>query len=283
MKIGMNLLLWTDEPSCEHIALIERIKEWGFDGVEFQVDAMKEKDVNCIADVMKDLNMGVTCIAAMPVDLGNHASPIKQEREKAVDYIKHCVDISSALGSKVLGGPLTQGLGTFTGAGPTEQEKDWVAESLYRVADYSKKLDVRIALEPINRFEAYMANTVDMMLEIIDRVDSEYVGIHVDTHHGNIEELDICSAWEKAGDKIFLVHISENTRGIPGTGPGAPKKVFDTLLKIGYEGWLTIEAFNTSVKGLIPRLHLWRRFTENDEDIAIQGLSYIRKQLGLEL
>ncbi len=36
MKFGMNLLLWTDCPTvAEHGPLLEKLKTWGYDGVEF--------------------------------------------------------------------------------------------------------------------------------------------------------------------------------------------------------------------------------------------------------
>ncbi|HID23978.1 MAG TPA: sugar phosphate isomerase/epimerase, partial [Planctomycetaceae bacterium] len=34
MKYGMNLLLWTDAVTEEHYSLLEKIKGWGYDGVE---------------------------------------------------------------------------------------------------------------------------------------------------------------------------------------------------------------------------------------------------------
>ena len=43
MKYGMNLLLWTGDVTEEHFPLLEKIKGWGFDGVELLLMQMKEE------------------------------------------------------------------------------------------------------------------------------------------------------------------------------------------------------------------------------------------------
>ena len=279
MKVGMNLLLWTDLPSKKHIPLIHKIKEWGFDGIELSLDDMKLQDVKEIAHELKVIDMGVAGIVAIPASAGDPINPEKRLRDAAIDYMKRCIDKAAILGADVIAGPMYQGLGRFSGKGPTQQEKEWCAETFTKLAPYAKANNVVLAGEPINRFETYFVNTVDQAIEIVDMVNHDSFGIHVDTHHGNIEELDICNAWKKAGKRIKHVHISENTRGIPGTGPAVYPKIFQTLREIGYDGWLNIEAFNQSVPNLIARLHLWRPFAENDDIIAIEGCKYIRKYM----
>jgi hypothetical protein len=48
IKVGINLLLWTDKPSSQHVALLEQIRGWGFDGVEFPVLAMEARDIQVL-------------------------------------------------------------------------------------------------------------------------------------------------------------------------------------------------------------------------------------------
>ncbi|BDF59669.1 isomerase [Christensenellaceae bacterium] len=279
MKVGMNLLLWTDMPTRKHIPLIRKIKEWGFDGIELSLDDMEMQDVKEIAEELKKSDMGAAGIVALPADVADPINPEKRLRDAAVEYMKRCIDKAAVLGADVIAGPMYQGLGRFTGKGPTQQEKEWCAETFTKLAPYAKENNVVLAGEPINRFETYFVNTVDQAIEIVDMVNHENFGIHGDTHHGNIEELDIRGAWKKAGKRIKHIHISENTRGIPGTGPAVYPELFQTIREIGYDGWLNIEAFNQSVPGLIARLHLWRPFAESDDMIAIEGCKYIRKYM----
>jgi D-psicose/D-tagatose/L-ribulose 3-epimerase len=80
-------------------------------------------------------------------------------------------------------------------------------------------------------------------------------------------------------DRIHSVHISENNRGVPGSGHAITPEVFDVLKNGGYDGNLIIEAFNANVPGILPLLRLWRPFVSNTDEIAIKGLEFIRKHL----
>jgi D-psicose/D-tagatose/L-ribulose 3-epimerase len=97
--------------------------------------------------------------------------------------------------------------------------------------------------------------------------------------HANIEELDIAKAFGKALPYTKHVHISENNRGIPGTGHACGKEVFDVFKKGNYDGYLTIEAFNLGAPSLMGALHLWRTFAPSDDELAKEGYDYIKKVL----
>ncbi|GGG16742.1 sugar phosphate isomerase/epimerase family protein [Paenibacillus abyssi] len=280
MKVGMNLLLWTDNPTYkEHHGLLTNIKEWGFDGVEFQIAPMAAEDIKALSNHCDELGLGRTAILAMDAAAADPASSDKSLRDAAIEEIKKAVEKTREIGSDLLVGPIFQGLGRFTGQAPTEQEWKWAVETIRSAAEYAQQMGVKIALEPINRFEMYILNTVADGARFCEMVDMPNVGLLVDTHHGNIEESNTAEAWSKHAKHIFHVHISENNRGIPGSGQAISEDVFTTLKEINYDGWLTIEAFNGTVKGLVPRLHLWRKFAERDEDIAILGNQFIRKHL----
>ncbi|WP_443716496.1 sugar phosphate isomerase/epimerase family protein [Ruminococcus bromii] len=282
MNIGINLLLWTLRPTVEHIPLIHKIKEYGYAGVEMEVTEMTEKDAKVIGEELKKINMGATSIMLTPCEIGDPTSESKKERDAALEHIKRCADRAALLGADVMGGPMMEGFGKVVerrvDKGPTEQEIDWVADTMRRAAEYAKTLNIKIAMEVVNRFEMRMANTVGQMMEIVRRADMDNLGLHVDTHHGNIEEANICKAWEDAADKIFLVHLSENHRGIPGNGPAITPDVFKTLKKIDYQGWATVEAFFLNQPDMMSaRMKIWRKYAKNEEEIAVKGLEYIRQ------
>jgi len=83
------------------------------------------------------------------------------------------------------------------------------------------------------------------------------MGILADTHHGNIEELDIIESYTKFIDKNVNIHISENNRGIPGTGHAIPAS-FGAMQKAGYKRKLHSEAFNANVPQTLAFLRIWK-------------------------
>ena len=274
MKIGINLLLWTDAPTAEHLYLLEKIKNWGYDGVELPLDYMTDESVLLYRDELRRLGLEATGIISIAACDGDPISDDSSLREAALAYYRRCIDKAEILGITTVGGPLYQGLGRFTGNGPTVVEKERCVIFLKKIAPYAQKKNITLAGEAINRFETFFVNTIAQGTEIVDATACDNVGLHVDTYHGNFEELDICAAWKAAGKRIRHVHISENTRGIPGTGCAVHPELFEVLKEINYDGWLTIEAFSRAVPALSARLHIWREMA-SPEDIAVQGLQYI--------
>lgn len=280
MKIGMNLLLWTDHVSAEqHTGLFERIKGYGFDGVEVPMDGLNADEVKKIGQSLDRLGLERTAICAMKANIADPASKSERLRTSAVEYLKRTIDHTVLLGTDLLCGPMFQGLGRFSGKGPDFEEWQFAVETIRTVGLYAQTRGVRMALEPINRFEMYMVNTLGDGVRFIQDVGLSNVGLLADTHHSNIEESNVALAWEAAWPHIFHVHVSENNRGIPGTGHAIREDVLNLLNNNQYSGWVTIEAFNGNVPGLASRLHLWRRLSEHDDDAARIGIAFLKSKL----
>ena len=108
------------------------------------------------------------------------------------------------------------------------------------------------------------------------------VRIHFDTFHANIEEQDPAAALRSVAKELGHVHISENDRGIPGTGHNDWRGVLLTLKAIGYDGWLTIESFAQPEPELAAAAAIWRDLAPSGDVLARRGLRFI-KHLAREL
>ena len=105
------------------------------------------------------------------------------------------------------------------------------------------------------------------------------VKIHFDTFHSNIEERHPAAALRTVSRHyIGHVHISENDRGIPGTGHCDWKGILKALKEIGYDGWLTIESFSQPEPALAAAAAIWRDLSPSGDDLARQGLHFIKTQ-----
>lgn len=281
IKVGMNLLLWSDNPSyAQHHHLLDLCKKTGFDGVEFNVGLVSDSE-ECreFGEHARRLGLEVTTVGVFNPSVCNPVSPERALREAVYPEFKNYIDRTVAFGGKLICGPLYQGLGYFTGERPTKQEWDWSVEVMRPCFQYARENGVTVAVEPLNRFEAYLLNTVSDSVQYVREIGLDNVGLLVDTMHANIEELDVAAAFRKALPYIRHVHISENDRGIPGTGHACGQEIFDVFKQGGYEGYLTIEAFNLGAPSLAGALHLWRTFAPSDDELARQGHDYIRKCL----
>jgi D-psicose/D-tagatose/L-ribulose 3-epimerase len=283
IKVGMNLLIWSDNTNfAEHKGLLDYCKKVGFDGVEFNIALMDDPD-ECrkFGEYAKKLGLDVTTVGTFNPSVCNPISPDKSLREAAYPVFKKFVDLTIELGGTLICGPLYQGLGYFSGARPTEEEWNRSLDTMGPCFEYARDKGITVAVEPLNRFETYLINTVDDGIRYVKDIALDNVGLLLDTMHANIEELDVAAAFKKALPYTKHVHISENNRGIPGTGHACNKEIFDVFKDGGYDGYLTIEAFNLGAPSLVGALHLWRTFAPSDYQLAKQGYEHIKKMLAL--
>lgn len=280
MKVGMNFLLWADGANAkEHENAIRKIKGWGFDGIEFHVNGFTDKDILMYKKLCEDMALEITAASVLDSSICNPLSDNVELRQKAIDEMKRSIDKAQALGSRIVSGPMFQAIPYFSGKAATPREWDYAVDCVRKGAEYAKQYGIRIALEVINRFEMYIVNTLAEGYRFVKETGMDNVGLLADTFHSNLEEKNIIESWDSVFDKIYYIHISENDRGIPGTGHAIPAGLKELFKKHDYEGWLTIEAFNNTVTGLISRLHLWRPYATSNDDIAREGIRYIRNTL----
>lgn len=277
MKIGFCMLLWTTALDDSHRPLLADIKTTGYDGVEVPVFAGTPDDYAALGKMLDALGLARTAISVIPsVDM----HPLSEDpgvRAKAVDYLKWCVDCSVALGADCIGGPLHQALGHFSGAGPTEAERDRARDVHRAVGDYAHRNGVVIALEAINRFESYFANTMDDLCTYTRSLGHPAIKTMYDTFHANIEEQDPVGAFKRNAGDIVHVHVSENDRGVPGRGHVPWTEIFAAIKSSGYDGWLTIEAFGRGLPDLAAATRVWRDFAESPEAYYREGYQCIRQ------
>ncbi len=276
MKLGMNLLLWTTYLTREQFGLLKSIQQAGFDGVEILLNMANPDNYKEVKNCLGDLGLEVTTIAVLDA-AANPISSDSSVRQEALDQLRWAVDISTELGSEVLGGPFHSTHGAFSGMPPSDEELTWCAEVLGTVARHAGQNGVTLAVESLNRFECYLLTTVEQALQLVRQVGDPALGILYDTHHAHIEEKDISLEIRRAGSDIKHVHVSENHRGAPGDGLVDWKTTFRALQDIKYDGWMVIEAFSQLTPEWAPALRVWRNFAASPEEVYKGGSLFIRE------
>ena len=278
MKVGMNLFLWTDDPCDEGwLPLYERLKSMGFDGIELPVfDANPERFAS-LGRRLQDMGLERTaCTVRAPEN-----DPISSDaaiRAAAVAESKRVVDCCEAAGVDLLCGPLYAAIGQFSGEGPSKEEWDRSVGVMQQVADHAAAAGISLTFEFLNRFEIYLLNSTRDTARFVDEVARPNVGIHYDTFHAHIEEKNPAAAIRDHAAQITHVHVSENDRSTPGRGQVAWDTTFDALAESGYDGWLTIEAFGSSLPSLAAATKIWRRMFDDEETLAREGHDFIRAE-----
>jgi D-psicose/D-tagatose/L-ribulose 3-epimerase len=278
MKAGFNLLLWTSHVTEQHFPLFQKLKRAGYDGVEIPILEGTPAHYTKVLKAVRDNGLACAVVTNMPDAQHNPVSPEKKLRDKALDFMKRVIDCTHSLETDLLCGPFYQPVGLFTGQGPTEEEKERAAEHARASAQYAAPAGITLAVEFLNRFEAYFLTTMDGVAEHVTRVGMPNFRAMFDTFHANIEENDPVASIRTHRDIIVHMHLSENNRGVPGRGHNDWKGIFRTLRSTGYDNWLTIESFGRVLPAFAAATRIWRDIFESPEALYTEGIQFIRHQ-----
>ena len=215
--IGVNTWVWCSPPTDQILSdLIPRIAGWGFDIVEIPVEEPDQWSPDLVRGLLGEHGLGATVCLVMPpgrelVATDDHTVATTEA------YLKHVVDVAAAVGSSVIAGPAYSSVGRTWLLDPDERRRayDELATHLRPIASHAADSGVRIAIEPLNRFETSLVNTVEQALEIVQRLDHDSVGIAVDTFHAAIEERDVAAGIMRAG--TTWTGAVSSTRSTPST------------------------------------------------------------------
>lgn len=275
-KIGFNLLVWSGGLPDSFMPITEKLKAIGYDGIECFMEERDHAVYKRLGDHLRKTGLEATCVLGVGPD-ENPISDSKAVREKAIARLKEAIDCAHVMGSKIICGPFHSSFADFTNRRPPEnQEIAWSAEVLHAAGEYAAQANIVLGVEALNRFECYLVNTMDQLLNLVKKVSHNNVKAMFDTHHANIEEKKLSEAIKTIAPVLAHVHISENDRGTPGDGHVQWDETFATLASIKYQGWLTIEAFTRNDPNFANAINVWREYSK-PWDMAEHGMKFVRE------
>lgn len=280
MKIGIHQHVFTKKLFSGNLDLMNVIRNYGFDSMDVNVRALDIPTAKLIRRRAEELGLHLMGGGSLPADKELLSSE-REKRREAIEYMKTLVRKVHELGSTFYGGIIYAPFSKLTGKAPTKEELDYSAEGLREVARYARGLGIRVGLEPANRYETYLINTIGDGLRLADSIGEDNVGILFDTFHTTIEEKSMYKAITAAGSRLYHVHVCANDRGIPGSGQVRWDDVFRGLKDIGYDGTITIEGFVDNTADVASGACIWRKFASSAEEMATEGLRFIRSMLDM--
>lgn len=278
VKLGMNLLLWGVEITPKHLPIIEMIQKAGFDGIELPIVDAKSQQLNVLARACDDLGLARTASIFMTPEI-NPISTDAEIRRAALYNIKQRIDEAHSIDASVVAGGFHQAHKVFSGTAATQQEWDWCRDFLIEAGKYAAQAEIKLGVEFLNRFEAYLLNNSADSKRMVNEVDLANVGVLYDTHHANIEDPDPMTALTDLKGRVNHIHISESHRGTLGTGQVDFAANFSAIKEIDYQGWLVIEAFGMGNPDIIPAANIWRNAFESEEQLCRSGCDFINTHL----
>jgi len=281
MRYGASTFIWVSPFSNRTLGVIDHAKAMGFDLLEICVEDPDTIDIPAIRDRARQAGIGVTICGAFGASR-DMSSEDGATRGAALAYVEKCVDIASALGSPFVSGPMYAAVGNTRLLAPEARRAQWerAVAGLRRAAAYAKAQSVKLAIEPLNRFETDLVNTVDQGLRLIEDIGEDNVGLLLDTFHMNIEEKDIPGAVRRAAGHIVEFHACSNDRGTPGEDHLPWPEIASALRAARYDGPVVIEAFTPEIKEIAKAVSIWRPLATSQDALAADGLIHLRAVFG---
>lgn len=121
------------------------------------------------------------------------------------------------------------------------EDRAVLLDSLAQIDELAKETGTKLYLEPLNRYEDHMLNYVSQAAVLIQEGRFSNVQITADFFHMNLEEPDVNESLRGVAPHLGHVHLADSHRYQPGHGHLDFEKPFQTLISIGYEGYLAFE------------------------------------------
>ncbi|MGI6297897.1 MAG: sugar phosphate isomerase/epimerase family protein [Saccharofermentanales bacterium] len=221
--------------------LCERSRKYGYDGIEIHLVNPGDYDWDKISKTKDDYGLSVTALATGREFHQNKLYLLDenpQVRRDAINRLKEHIDVGAKLGALVIVGSMRKDIPDF-------QRYDYYEglhnEAVLELAEYAEPKNVTIILENILTFTSNFMNTMRQTADVVRKINKPNVKIHLDTYSMLMEDNDIPGAIQYCMPELEYVHFADSARLYPGGGNVDFPLFLNTLLNVGYKGWIVTE------------------------------------------
>jgi sugar phosphate isomerase/epimerase len=212
------------------------ISKLGYDGFELFLLNPSSIRADWLNRKRKEYGLEVSAVGTglLYTRLGlSFSSPDSEVRRKAVEKFKEYIDLSSKLSAPVIVGSVR---------GRCEKKHEGLKhfrECLQECQTYAEEHSTLLLLEPMNRYETNLINTVEQAIDFVQ--DLKDFKILADTFHMNIEEVSLSQALLRAGERLHHLHLADSNRLAPGRGHLNFQEILCTLRSMKFGGFVSAE------------------------------------------
>jgi 5-keto-L-gluconate epimerase len=213
----------------------------GFDGIELMVRDPAGLDWPHVRETLQSANLAVSQVVtgelygADGLCLVTADTGLYQQTEKRLHSV---IELAAYLGTMI---NLGRTRGRLDFMGNISNAWDIAVDRMRKLGEYAAEKQVKITLEPLNRYESDFILSSAEGIHFIQAVGLDNLGLMLDLFHMNIEEASIEEGLRIAGDRLWHIHIADSNRRYPGSGHIQYKPIFATLKELDYQGYISAE------------------------------------------
>ncbi|WP_435746316.1 sugar phosphate isomerase/epimerase family protein [Microbacterium sp. PMB16] len=275
--IAVNTWVWTSpltDATLEPLA--RKAADLGYQALELPLENVGDWDPVNVRAVLDSLGLGAIVVGAM----GSGRSLVARAGDVAATqtYLRSCISAAQVLGSDVVAGPFYAPTGVTWRMDADERAAivGELRDNLAPLAAEAADLGITLAVEPLNRYETSVLNTVEQSLEALEPLLGAGVGLALDTYHLNIEEKKPADAIRAAGSAIAHVQVCGSDRGAVGDDHTDWPEILRALDDAGYRGALGLESFTGGNATIAVAASVWRPLAPSQDELAARSIAALR-------
>jgi len=277
MRYGAHCYLFAERWSDRQLPVLDTAKDLGLNMFELSVGddvAFDARRTGAHAAALGlDLLVGPGGLWPCECDLSADEAP---HRALGLAWHKRVVDVCAELGARAYCGAMYGHPGIVRKRRPPADEFTRTAEGLHALAEYAANRNVVIALEPMSHFRTHVVNTPEQVLRLIRIAGHSNLRVLFDTYHLVTEVRDYGSALRRIGPLLYALHACENDRGVPGEGLIPWKEVFEALTSIGFNGYIGLEGYNSSIGEFAFERGMFHNICPDGNEFVRRGITFLK-------
>lgn len=275
--LGVNTWVWTSPLNDESLRdIAQKVSAMGFGAIELPVEAAGGWDPHRAAEVVAEFSLVPFVVGAMGSGRNLLSAPVT-EIAATQNYLRECLRVARVIGARCVAGPFYAETGRAWRMSPTERHSailEW-RENLRPLVDEATSAGITLGVEPLNRYETSIINTVEQALDALGPLLGEGLGLALDTYHLNIEEKRPNDAIRAAGRHLVHVQVCGNDRGAVGDDHTDWGAFLDALDEVDYTGALNLESFTGENDTIATAASIWRPLASSQDALAQRSFDYL--------
>ncbi len=227
----------------------------GYTGLEVapftlgNIDKIDEKYAASLGGVIRDHGLEMVGFHWLLAKTeGIHLThPDPQVAKRTFEYTQQLIDVCAAMGGGIMvwGSPDQR---TLEPSWNPSEAKKRVTDFFQRLTPHLADAGVTIALEFLGPQETNFLNTAAETIDLLKKIDSPQVRLHLDVKAMASEQRPISDVVRESVKWAAHVHANDPNLAGPGMGEVRFPQIADALVKGGYDGWISVEVFDTNLE-----------------------------------
>jgi D-psicose/D-tagatose/L-ribulose 3-epimerase len=279
--IGAHTFAWSPGiTDAELERLMPRLAASSVDFVELASYDLANLTPRTIRKLSDEHGMPVTICSGLPKGLDLSSADVSI-RAQAKDHVRRLLDFSSACDALKLSGPIHGDLSVLASKPSSQDDRNRLIDSYQELRPDLQQAGIIFSIEPLNRYQSSLLNTLEQVSELCAAIDLPNVGILTDIFHANIEQANLYEDLAIHQSFTTHVHLCGANRGPIGQCHLDWMRLIQWLLQFPIDMGVSIETFDASNPTLAQRTRTWRPLGLDSEAIVMQGAHLLKQWMGV--